>query len=150
MKKRILTLALLLTVGLSSIFANNEEKLNQKAATSFKEEFAQATDARWENNKEFSKVTFKMNDQVMFAYYSDKGSLIAVTRNIISNQLPISLQSSLKKDYKSTWITDLFELASNDETSYYVTLENAEYTIVLKSSGTLGWSVFKKERKTAA
>jgi outer membrane lipoprotein-sorting protein len=150
MKKRILTLALLLTVGLSSIFANNEEKLNQKAANSFKEEFSQATDVRWENSKEFSKVTFKLNDQVMFAYYSEIGKLMAVTRNIVSGQLPISLQSSLKKEYKSAWISDLFELASDDETSYYVTLESTEYTIVLKSTGTQGWSVFKKERKTAA
>jgi hypothetical protein len=148
MKKRILALAVVLSIGISSIYANNEERVNQKAVSSFKNDFAQATDVKWESNKEYAKATFKMNDQVMFAYYSEAGSLMAVTRNILSSQLPINLQSSLKKNYKESWISDLFEIDSNEETSYYVTLENAEYSITLKSAGSQGWTIFKKERKT--
>lgn len=149
MKKRILALALLLTVGFTSIYANNEERMNQKAVSSFKNEFAQATDVKWEANKDYSKATFKLNDQVMFAYYSETGSLMAVTRNILSNQLPIGLQSALKKGYKESWISDLFEIDSPEETSYYVTLENADYSTTLKSSGAQGWTIFKKEKKSA-
>jgi len=57
------------------------------------------------------------------------------------------LLTDLKKNYSSHWITDLFEMASSNENVYYVTLENADQKLVLKSSGTSGWELFRKERK---
>ena len=88
-----------------------------------------------------------MNDQVMFAYYNGEGELLGVTRNIVSSQLPISLLADLKKNYSEYWISDLFEMASNSETDYYVTLESADSTLVLKSSGSASWNVYKKIKK---
>jgi len=70
-----------------------------------------------------------------------------VVRNITSTQLPISLLSDLKKDYNEFWISDLFEIASEDQTTYYVTLENANKKIVLKSEGSSNWTVFSKTKK---
>lgn len=148
MKKQILTLALMLTLGLSSVFANNEEGISSKATASFKKEFTQAKEVKWETGKEFVKATFQMNDQVMFAYYTPAGELLAVTRNIVSNQLPFSLVADLKNSYKGTWITDLFEVAANGETTYYVTLESSDATVVLKSEGVAGWEQYKKEKKS--
>jgi hypothetical protein len=83
----------------------------------------------------------------MFAYYSEQGNLIAVTRNITSSQLPLSLMTDLRNNYRGHWISDLFEIAVNGETTYYITLENGDYSLVLKSTGSAGWEVFKKERK---
>src|SRR3990170_7020955 len=99
MKKSILMWAMMLTMGLTSAFANNEETINQKAASSFKKDFATAQDVKWERSKDFVKATFKMNDQVMFAFYSEAGDLMAISRNIVSSQLPISLLADLKKNY---------------------------------------------------
>src|SRR5215207_3211974 len=107
MKKSILMWVMMLTMGLTSAFANNEETINQKAVSSFKKDFTNAQDVKWETNKEFVKATFKLNEQVMFAYYSPTGDLMAVTRNIVSGQLPISLLSNLKKSYNAYWITDV-------------------------------------------
>ena len=149
MKKRIVTLALLLTLGLSNIFANGAEGVNQKVMNSFKSEYANARDVKWETTKDYVKATFNLNDQVMFAYYSIDGEQIAISRNIVSTQLPINLLSDLKKNYADFWISDLFEIATKTETAYYVTVENGDNTIVLKSSGGL-WEVFKKEKKSAA
>jgi hypothetical protein len=149
MKSRIVALSLLLSIAITSTFANNEIGVSQKVVNSFKNEFAQAVEVKWENSKEYAKATFKLNDQVMFAYYSEEGQLLAVTRNLIAAQLPMSLQASLKKNNKDTWITDLFEVSAGDETSYYVTLESADYTTTLKSTGAQGWSTFKKDKKNA-
>lgn len=147
MKKSILMWAMMLTMGLTSAFANNEETINQKAISSFKKDFTQAQDVKWESSKDFVKATFKMNDQVMFAYYSQSGDLMAVTRNIVPGQLPINLLSTLKKNYNSYWISDLFEVSSSTDASYYVTLHNSDTKVVLKSNGTNGWEVYKKEKK---
>ena len=149
MKKRILTLALLLTLTISSIFANTVEGVSQKVMNSFKSEFSDARDVKWESGKDFVKATFTLHEQVMFAYYSVDGDQIAVSRNIISSQLPLNLLTDLKKSYSGFWISDLFEMATKGETAYYMTVENGDYHIVLKS-GSNGWDVFKKEKKNPA
>ena len=83
----------------------------------------------------------------MFAYYTESGELVAVVRNVVSAQLPINLLANLKKNYDGFWITDLFEVSSGSDSSYYVTLESADNVIVLKSSGLTKWEVFQKEKK---
>ena len=150
MKKRILTLALLLTISISSILANTVEGVSQKVMNSFKSDFANAREVKWESGKDFAKATFTMHEQVMFAYYSVDGEQIAVSRNIVSSQLPLNLLSDLKKNYTGFWISDLFEMASKGDTAYYMTVENGDYSIVLKSNGSSGWEVYKKDKKNPA
>jgi hypothetical protein len=150
MKKRILTLALVVVTAISSVFANNFEEVSAKAQSTFKKEFANVTDVKWEAVKDFSKATFKQNGQIMFAYYSHDGERIALSRNLLSSQLPINLSSSLKNDYHNYWITDLFEMAADDQTSYYATVESGDHKVILKSNGSFGWQVFKKTKKDKA
>lgn len=149
MKKRILMWLLLVTVSTGSALAN-EETINQQVLNSFKKEFVDAKDVTWQNNKEYIKATFSLNEQVMFAYYSQEGELLAITRNISSEKLPISLLTSLKKNYNGYWITDLFEMVANGSGHYYITLENADVELVLKSDEFGGWEVYKKTKKNVA
>ena len=146
MKKLMLIWALLLTVGVGSSFAHKLENVSEQVMNSFKKDFASAQDVTWEKTKDIAKATFKMNDQVMFAYYTEDGNMLAAIRNIVSGQLPISLLSDLKKNYAGYWISDLFEMASNDNTAYYVTVEDANQKIVLKSVGS-SWETYKKDKK---
>lgn len=147
MKKSILSVALMLMIGVSSIFANNAEGVNQRVLNSFNKEFSNATEVKWETGKEYVKATFNLNGQVLFAYYTEKGEMLAMTRNILSSQLPINLLNDLKKNYSSYWISDLFEMAAGNETSYYITLENADAVTVLRSTDSINWEQFKKEKK---
>jgi hypothetical protein len=147
MKKSILTIGAMLTIALSSAFANNYEGVSQKVKTSFSDNFTTVSNVQWQQDKNFAKATFTMNSQVMNAYYNDNGELMAITRNILSNQLPINLMAGIKKDYSNHWISDLFEIAADNETSYYVTLENADETIILKSNDFNTWSVYKKTKR---
>jgi hypothetical protein len=147
MKKSILSMALVLLLGVSSTFANDSEGVNQKVVNSFKKEFANAKDVKWESSKDYVKATFTLNGQVLFAYYSENGDMLAMTRNITSSQLPIVLLNDLKKEYSNFWITDLFEMAAGNETAYYVTLESADSIVVLKSNNSTSWEQFKKEKK---
>lgn len=147
MKKRILSLALLLMIGFTSTFANNVEEVNSKAVNAFKRDFVEAKDVKWESTKTYAKATFQLNGQVMFAYYNVSGEMLAITRNIVSSQLPISLFNELKQDYSQYWISDLFEMVSGNETNYYVTIENADAVIVLKSIDGAHWDIFRREKK---
>ena len=149
MKKRILTWLLLVTISTGSAFAN-EETVSQQVLNSFKKEFVDAKDVNWQSTKEYVKATFSLNDQVMFAYYSQSGDLLAITRNISSEKLPISLLTSLKKNYGAYWISELFEMVADGNGTYYITLENADVELVLKSDEFGGWEVYKKSKKNAA
>jgi hypothetical protein len=147
MKKMILSLATVLMMGFS-VFANGTDNISQEARNAFKKDFATASDIKWEQKNNFLKATFSLNGQILTAYYYTNGDLQAVVRNITSDQLPINLVTSLHKDYTAFWITDLFEISSEGQTTYYVTIENSEKKIVLKSDELASWDVYSKERKT--
>lgn len=137
----------MLITGISSAFANGREDVNQQIINSFNKDFAGAQNVQWSSAREFVKASFTLNDQVTFAYYSQEGELLGVYRNIVSGQLPINLLTDLKKNYTNYWIADLFEMAANNDNTYYITLENSDFKLVLKSNGSTGWEVFRKERK---
>ncbi|HEY4337929.1 MAG TPA: hypothetical protein VGM89_18595 [Puia sp.] len=152
MKHLILSIATMLMMGVSvSAFAgkNDDGVVNQLAVKSFKKDFNGASNIIWEQREGYTKATFSLHGQVLFAYYNNIGDLQAVVRNITSDQLPINLLSSMKKEYGNCWISDLFEIVSDDQTSYYVTLEDSDKKVVLKSQGTEFWNEFKKEKKGA-
>jgi len=147
MKKMMIALALMFSITMSYAFTG-EEAVSKQVLAAFKTEYASATEVAWTTGNSYYKVAFTMNEQRLFAYYNTQGEFMAVTRNISSFQLPLNLQSSLKKSYGNYWISDLFEMAGNDVTGYYVTLENADSKVVLKATGGSDWSVFKKNRKS--
>jgi hypothetical protein len=147
MKKIVLSIATMLMMGAGAFAANNDEVVNQQALRAFRNEFTAASNVSWEVKNGYSRATFSLNGQVLFAYYGTNGELQAVVRNIVSDQLPITLLTELKKDYSDYWISDLFEMATDNQTTYYITLENGDKKIVLKSEGTNFWSVFSKTRK---
>ncbi len=151
MKKILLSIATVLMMGVTVFAATNDEVIvNQQAVRALKKDFASADNVRWEQKPDYVKATFSLNGQVLFAYYNYNGELQAVVRNIVSEQLPINLLTDLKKGYGDYWITDLFEVASNDQTTYYITLENSDKKIVLKSDDSTSWDVFSKEKKDSA
>lgn len=128
--------------------AGKTDEINKQAAKAFSNDFKNATNVSWEQKDNYVRVTFTMNEQVLFAYYDNNGNLQAVVRNIVSEQLPINLLTQLKTEYSGFWISDLFEVASDDQTTYYVTLENADKKIVLNSVNAADWNVYSKFRKT--
>ncbi len=148
MKKMILSLAAVIVMGFS-VFANGKDDVvTQEARDAFKKDFATASNIRWEQRNNFLKATFSFNGQVLTAYYYTNGDLRAVVRNITSDQLPINLVTSLRRDYTAFWITDLFEISSDGQTTYYVTIENSDKKVVLNSDDLSSWQVYSKERKT--
>jgi len=145
MQKMILSLAITFTT--LTAFAGNEDNVNQKVLNAFKNDFTAVSQVEWTMTDDYYKASFIYNDNYVYAYYSTEGELLGLTRNISPVDLPVHLQMNLKKKYSNYWISDLFEVAKNDATYYYVTLENADSKVVLKSTGGSDWSVFKTVKK---
>ena len=141
-------LILMLALSSFSLTSNATDVVSAKALKSFQTTFTQATEAEWTITENYYKVQFLLNGQTITAFYNEDGKLISVTRNISSLQLPIILQTELKKEYNNYWITDLFEMSNDYGAEYYLTLEDADNKTILKSSvGSNAWTVYLKLRK---
>jgi hypothetical protein len=158
-KSLICTLSLVSIISTSFAFTTPSDHTNRTTRNdgidgaikaSFKREFKTAQIVNWDVTNRFTKVTFQMNGNIMFAFYSGTGELMAVTRNILSSQLPMTLAASLKDKYGDYWITDLFEIDGDGSNCYYVTLENADRKIVLRSVGIDSWETYNNQRKESA
>lgn len=149
MKRLVLTLTIALSLISLSSFKSVEDSIAPDAAVkSFKSAFQSATEVSWSITENLYKANFSLNGQYVSAFYNAEGQMIALTKNLSSLELPIALQAKLKKNYEGYWITDLIEVAREEGTSYYITLENADTKLTLKSSGTDYWSSYKKQRKS--
>jgi hypothetical protein len=145
-KRFAFVVALLLTVGVGSSFAAPADDSNDAIIATFHKDFRTADVMQVEAKKEYTKLTFKMNGVIMFAYYNENGDLMAVVRNILSTQLPIRLLMNLKeKQTDELWISDLFEIDQNGQTTYYATLENSENKVTLRSADATSWQTYQKK-----
>ncbi len=115
--------------------------------TSFKKEFKNAEIISCDVARNLTTLTFSMNGVVMSAFYSSNGELLAISRNILTSQLPLNLMLGIKENYKDYWVIDLFEMSSKEENAYYITLENASSRLVLKSLDNSSWEFYKKTSK---
>ena len=137
---------MILTIG--NAFAEDKfADVEKSVLASFKTDFAGAKNVSWKEINGLEKATFTLGYQVLFAYYQPGGELVATTRNLLSDQLPIRLQMELKKGYSNFWITELFEVSFDDDTSYYLTLQDASRTVVLKSVSLCAWEIQKTIKK---
>ncbi len=142
----MLALGLILTLTVTSAFAG-EVKVSSQVLESFKKEFSTAQDVSWIAGSNFYRAAFKINEQNIFAYYTLEGELISMARYMSSLQLPINLLTGLKKDYSQYWISDLFEVNNSEGTRYYITLENADATLMMVSNNGGDWKSYNKKRK---
>lgn len=147
MKKLIAGLVLGSMLLVNSAFANSNDNVTEKVAAAFKHEFVQAKEVSWQKTDNYFRAVFKLNDDILTAYFSEEGDLMGVVRNLLSTELPINLQTSLKRDYASYWITDLFEFAKKDASGYFVTLENADQRITMQSSDGRTWNTYLRVKK---
>lgn len=143
--KQLLIILAFLTASFS-MHAEEVSIVNPSVLKSFEKTFTSASEVYWVSNNEIAIAEFKFNNQYMTAYYSCGGDLLGIKKNLLSSQLPVLLGASLKEQYSNYWISDLMEYGSQGETTYFVTLEDANSRITLKSNHNT-WSLFHKVDK---
>jgi len=146
MNRTIFFAVLALIFATTHSFATPVDHSDDAINATFRHDFQNAQLISTEDYRDFTKFTFKMNNQVLFAFYSGTGELLAVTRNIPSSQLPVRLLLNLRKQMNNGWITELFEINSDAQHCYYVSLENADIKVTLRSNGD-GWDIYSTTRK---
>lgn len=131
MKKIIIIIAFV--SAFMPALANSENPVTPQVLQAFQKQFTGASQVNWIESSEGFKAQFEWNQQYISAIFDSTGVLHGIERNILSTQLPFSLGKSLKEKYKFFWISGLVEFSSKGKTFYYVTVEDANTRIVLKS-----------------
>jgi hypothetical protein len=119
-----------------------------KGLDNFLRKFPQATEVDCKVKGQLTEVNFTWNGIRLQAFYDTDGNLVATSRLIATNTLPLFVQMSLKKEYPSYLVTEAVEFIDGDDgLSYYVSVTGAKATYLLhvSTSGTI--SVFKKMKQ---
>jgi hypothetical protein len=137
MKKTIVSLSLMLTVGLSAAFATDEPAINQKVKESFQKEFAGVQLLGWTDLGEYMKATFILGGHRAEAYFRTNGELAASVRNLFYDQLPLAVMKSVDKKYSEAEVLDVREISNEEGTHYKLTVElnKRKYKLSVNTAG---------------
>jgi hypothetical protein len=148
MKKVIVTMAVAF-LG-AAAFAAPGEPQNEKAVRTFRQLFANATSVDWKQveGSELLQASFSYNGEAIKAFFDNDGQMVAATRYIRPQQLPLSIGRQVAQRYANYAIQpNVIEHESNGLTSYYITLAGNKQDIVLKADADGSLSVYKKTKK---
>src|SRR5438270_12507058 len=115
MKRFFLTLAVAGSLVLMSSFKDKDSSLAKKdnvsyaISKSFNSNFNNAGNLKWSRTENYYKASFMFHGEYLTAFFASDGRMLGVSRNISPVQLPIPLQSTLKKGYDNYWISDVLE-----------------------------------------
>jgi len=144
MKKTFVTLFALLTIGITVSLADLITNVDPKILSAFQKEFSFAKNVKWEEEGNLARVIFSLNDQGITAWYNSDAELITTARNILYNQLPISIMRSLDKEYSGADIFGIVEICRNSETYYQIRADKKGKKLLLKANPSGNITVLKR------
>ncbi|MGC4037895.1 MAG: hypothetical protein QM764_18170 [Chitinophagaceae bacterium] len=147
MKKIILGLSLLMAVGISSAFATEELKVNEKVLSSFGKDFSLAKNVQWREESGYLKARFTVSDMLIEAYYTEDGEFVGSARNLLFDQLPLSVIHEFNKRYDENSVLSVLEVTNSEGTSYRIWIEKDNKKVKLNSTSSGEITVAEKVSK---
>lgn len=142
--KRLFLSAIMAATLISTSFANETAKVNSRVSSSFKTQFAEATNVEWTAKQDFFKANFTEEGKSREAFYNNNGGLISTSTQIAIDDLSASTKRAFAKKYDGYVVKEAIKMESNDETAYYISVENDKQSLILKVlDGTI--TTFKKK-----
>ena len=149
MKKIIFLVSAALLLSASVLFASPyETTANTKINSTFNESFTGATDVKWytDDNKTFT-AKFTLSNTKVTAFFKEDGTLLATSRYLQAEQLPLKVTSKLNKKYPGTSIYCVVGYTSGDNVVYFVTVEGTDTWTVIKTDGDANLKVYSRLKK---
>ena len=140
MKKIILSLTLLLSAGLSTVFANDDPDPNEQILNLFRKEFTAAENVIWSRQGDYDKATFLLAGHRIVAWFNPQTTqLEGSIREIFFDQLPLSVMTAIDKRFPEADISNIKEINNTEGTSYRILLDSKskKYTIKVGSAGNI-------------
>ncbi|GAO42547.1 hypothetical protein [Flavihumibacter petaseus] len=142
--KKFLFIAALLISGICLGAATRP--VSREILASFNTDFKGNQNAQWTYLSESGlyQVNFTYQQENLNAFYDESGQMIAIIREIGEDRLPMAVLFEVKRKYPGDSITRVLESTLQGETKYFVTVSNAQGSILLQSTVSGDISIFKK------
>jgi hypothetical protein len=140
--------AVVLLTGLSAT-ATTPPEVNEKVLKAFKETFANAENVSWKEMDNSCQADFKQFEITVHAVYDNDGNLLETTRYYTEKGLPPNILSKLKKKYPGKEVYGVNEISSDQEISYYITLQDDKFWYNIKSDPYASLEQTSKFKKAA-
>ncbi len=118
MKKIIVGIGLFLSVISLSDFASGEKDVNPQVLRSFNVEFVRAENVKWTKAQDIYVANFTQTGFRVEAYFDEAGQLLGTSRNLLFNELPLSVATAINKKYQDAPVYEIFEYTVGSETFY--------------------------------
>ena len=147
MKKVIITLSMLMTVAVTSVFAKEGTDINQKVLTAFEKDFNSAKNVKWNRDGEYLKASFTIADMLTDAYYTEAGELVGSARYLLFEQLPLSVIHGYNKRFDESSVLSVLEITNEEGTSYRLWIEQGNKKIKIRANSSGDITVLEKSKK---
>lgn len=141
MKKLIILTCLF---GALSATATNPPEVSEKVLKAFNETFVKAKDVVWYEIQNLYEASFKQSEIITRAIYDAEGNLLRTTRYYSQENLPINILSKVKKRYEGKSVFGVTETSTEEEVSYYITLEDEKNWYIIKADN---WGTLELSQK---
>lgn len=129
-------------------FATSLDPVSTEVQTAFLKKFSNAENVSWKKSGELYFANFQVQNNAFFAAYNDKAELVAISRTIPFDQLPLQLSQNLADNYKDyTLGNSVTEIVLEGETAYYLSAENQSKVLQLKGKVSGDIEVISKIKK---
>jgi len=145
--KNLLIAALAAVTIVTSAFSPDPNEINFAAQKNFKAEFAKAAQVVWTQKADFVKAEFTLNNVKMEAFYNADGDMIATSKYISLDELPVKAKRTFAKLYTDYTVKEAIRYEGVDEAAYYISAENEKESVIVKVYDNSHLSVFQKTKK---
>lgn len=129
--------AILVAFAATNTFA--QTKTPSAVEASFKRSFAEAENPSWTVVSPLFRADFTLNNESLTAFFDADGELVASSRSLKVNQLPIALQFALQKHVGNYTVSSLFEVDRKDGVVYYARVADQRSERLLRSTSYGEW-----------
>jgi len=140
MKTKIISvIAILLLISGTKSFAGDPVNVPKKVLVSFENSFPEIQKETWHKIKDFYEVSFYESPKKMSCriFYSPEGVILETFKNYQEEGLPLFIRVNLGKEYPGKKIIDITEVYFEEETHYYILLQD-EHRIYKVTSNEYG------------
>jgi hypothetical protein len=135
MKKSFLIAALIVLTASISAFARAGDN-DPRAEQAFKKHFAGASNVVWSKLAGgYLQATFTWADHRTIAFFDPSAELVGSVRNLLFNQLPLSIMKTIDREFEDNIIVEIKEITNDDGTFYSIILEQGAKKFNVKVSG---------------
>ena len=145
--KNLFIAALLSFTVAASAFAATPKEVSAAILSNFTGEFKKASDVSWSVTNDYTKAEFTIDNARTEAYYNAKGDIIATSKNITLDELPLKAKRSFARKFAGYNVKEAIRFEGFDEVAYYISGENEKEAVILKVNENDEVSVFTKARK---